>query len=297
MQFKKAIFYKLNTTFPGKPLEELEKHFRAEEYKPIAAQQSENFGWVEPAKDIDSSLIHHHKDIYLFCMRKEVKQIPASAVKEAVDQKVKAIEQTEGRKVFGKERTAIKDDVLSLMRPRALTKSEHVYGYIDSKHQILVVGASPGTADDFVQLLIDTLGTLGAVKLMGEESPSLVMNRWCTGVHPLCIQLTGDFKMEDSEGERSATIRNDGIYVTDLLEDGYLCSMIGIEYRQGFSAKLDKSIHLSSIKFNHDELASDSDLDSECLATRFNADLYLTTRELGDFYKDICDWFRINVEQ
>lgn len=293
MQFKKAIFYKLNTTFPGKPLEELEKHFRAEEYKPIAAQQSENFGWVEPARDIDSSLIHHHKDIYLFCMRKEVKQIPASAVKEAVDQKVKAIEQAEGRKVFGKERTAIKDDVLSLMRPRALTKSEHVYGYIDSKHQILVVGASPGTADDFVQLLIDTLGTLGAVKLMGEESPSLVLNRWCRGMHALNIQLTGDFKMEDPNDERSSTIRNDAAYITDLLEDGYWCSMASIDYQSDFTAKLDKQLHLSSIKFNHEALAGD---DIDCDLTRFNADLFITTRVFGDFYKDLCDWFSIKVE-
>lgn len=296
MQFKKAIFYKLTTTFPGKPIEELEKHFRAEAFKPIGSQQSETFGWVEPARDLDSALIHHHGDIYLFCMRKEVKQIPASAVKEAVGQRVKQIEQAEGRKVFGKEKTAIKDDVLSLMRPIALTKAERIYGYIDAKNQILVVGASPRLADDFVQLMIDTLGTLGAVKLMGEESPSLVLNRWCRGMHALNVQLTGDFKMEDPNDERSTTIRNDAAYITDLLEDGYWCSMASINYQDDIEAKLDKQLHLSSIKFNHDHLAGFDSDDTENEHIRFNTDLYITTRVLGDFYKDLCDWFSINVE-
>lgn len=292
MQFKKAIFYKLNTPFPGKPLEEVEKHFRAEEFKPVGSQDSEATGWISPVDRSDTNLIHHHGDIYLFCMRKEVKQIPASAVKEAVERRVNAYKEA-GYKVFGKERTAIKDDVLSLMRPKALTKSTHVYGYIDAKHQILVVGGSPGQADTFVELLIDTLGTLGAVRLMGEESPSLTLNRWCRGMHSLNLQLTGDFKMEDPQGERSTTIRNDGIHVTDLLEDGYWCSMIGISYQEDFEAKLDKSLHLAGIKFNHEALAGD---DIDCDLTRFNADLFITARVFADFYKDLCDWFKIKVE-
>jgi len=295
MWFKKAIIYHLSQQFP--PARALEGEFHKLKHQPIGNQESVCYGWSPVLKNTEGApLIYFMDHVSLFCMRKEEKQIPASIVKEALDHRVASIEQDEGRKVYGKEKTALKDDILSLLKPKAMAKATHVYGYVDIKRNILVVNGSPNQADAFVELLIETIGSLGAVKLMGEKNPATVMNDWVLGTPPEGIELTGDFKLEDPKEYRAVSIKSDHAHIDDLLEDGYWIKALGIKYGDYFTANFEKSLTLSGIKFRDEILKARDELDSETMS-RFNADMKLMTETIGHFYQSLIYWFEINQDK
>lgn len=299
MWFKNCHIYHLSS-----PFELSETDFanllENKRFHPVGRQDNESQGWVSPLNRHLEHLLHTANGCYLLCLRKEQKVIPASMVKESVEEKVKAIEEAEGRKVYGKERTAIKDDVLSLLKPKALTKSSHIFGYIDPRNHLMVVNAgSNSVADGFIQMLIDSLGSLGAVKMMGEENPSTIMNRWLLEGLPNDWQLTGQYELKDPQDERVAKFKDNETgnqLIGELLEDGYWIQKLGIRYKEQFNAIIQHDLQIKSIKFDDELLNENDEVESEQYA-RFDADFVLMTQTFAEFISDFTRQFQVNRDK
>lgn len=266
-------------------------------FSEVGRQESERVGWISPLNRNLEELVHTANGCHLLCLRREQKVIPASMLKERLEDRVHAIESTEGRKVYGKEKSALKDDILSLLKPNALTKSGHIFGYFDFRNNLLVVNAgSNAMADTFVQLLIDSLGSLGAVKLMGEENPSTIMNQWILSSLPAGWSLTGQYELKDPKDERVAKFKDNeanNALITDLIEDGYWVQKLGIRFHDYFSAIIQDSLQIKSIKYSDELVAENDDVDASEKYARFDADFVLMTQTLAEFIADFKKQFKV----
>ncbi|WP_223671145.1 recombination-associated protein RdgC [Kangiella shandongensis] len=299
MWFKNCFIYYLNEEFEHSQ-ESLEELLNNQSFKAIGRQETDAYGWVSPLGRGHEQLAFLSNGSYLLAMRKEQKVIPASMVKEALEERVAAIEEAEGRKVYGKEKATLKDDILSLLKPKALTKSSHTHGYIDTHHGLLVINAgSASAADAFVELLIETLGSLGAVRLMGEESPGSIMNQWLMDGLPEGLELTGQFDLQDPKDERVVKIKGaqDLELVHELLEDGYWVQKLGIRRDEEFSAVLTNDLLLKSIKFDDELLKDNDDIDAQDKLARFDADFVLMTQTMAQFIKELMQYFKVNMSK
>src|SRR5690606_41935145 len=72
----------------------------------------------------------------------ENKILPGSVVNELLAQKVAEIEEKEGRKLGGKARKRLKDDLLHELLPRAFVKTSRTDALLDLEHGFLAVDAS-----------------------------------------------------------------------------------------------------------------------------------------------------------
>lgn len=296
MWFKNCHIYLLNdetSEISDSLAEKLESH----RFSEVGRQESERVGWISPLNRTLEQLVHTANGCHLLCLRKEQKVIPASMIKERLEDRISAIEGTEGRKVYGKEKTALKDDILSLLKPKALTKSSHTFGYFDFKNNLLVVNAgSNAVADTFVQLLIDSLGSLGAVKIIGEENPSAIMNQWLLNGLPTGWELTGQYELKDPQDERVAKFKDNeanNSLITDLIEDGYWVQKLGIRYQDYFSAMIQHDLQIKSIKYFDELVAENDDVDTSEQYARFDADFVLMTQTLAEFIGDFKTQFKI----
>ncbi len=147
MWFKNLHLYRLSTPF-SLDAEALAEKLNEKRFQPCAKMAEESVGWVSPIHRSKDYLIHAASGCILLCMRREQKVIPASAVKEEVEEQVLAIQDETGRKVFSKEKQSIKEEVVAKMLPRAFTKSSHVYAYVDTKNHYLVINAASDKVAD-----------------------------------------------------------------------------------------------------------------------------------------------------
>jgi len=299
MWFRNLHLYRLTKPFELSP-EELDEKLAEKRFEPCGRQAEESVGWISPIHRSRDYLVHAASGCTLICMRREQKVIPASAVKEALEERVNAIQDETGRKVYSKEKQSLKEDILSLMLPKAFIRSTHIFAYIDTKRGYLVINAgSDKVADLFFELLVETIGSFGAVKLISDENPALILNHWVEQGLPEGWELTGDYELKDPKDERVAKFKDneaENIVIGDLLEDGYWVNKLGFRYKGQLRGMLQPELVVKSIKFTDELLAENEDVDGEDELVKFDADFALMTRTLGDFIKDIIELMKVNTK-
>jgi recombination associated protein RdgC len=297
MWFRNLHLYRLTNQFELTP-EALAEKLAEKRFVPCGRQAEESVGWVSPIHRSKDYLVHAASGCILFCMRREQKVIPSSAVKEAIEERVFAIQEEMGRKVYSKEKQSLKEDILSQMLPNAFARSTHIFGYIDTKRGYLVLNAgSDSVADVIFELLVESIGSFGAVKLVSEENPALIMNAWLENGMPEGWELSGDYELKDPQDERIAKFKDnesENIVLGDLLEDGYWVNKLGIRFNGQLRAMMLPDLQVKSIKFMDELLAENDDVEGEDELAKFDADFALMTRSLGDFIKEIMLLFKVN---
>ncbi|HDR1515044.1 TPA: recombination-associated protein RdgC, partial [Pasteurella multocida] len=75
----------------------------------------------------------------LLLAHKEEKILPAHVVKAELEQRIEQLEQKENRKLKKVEKQALKDDVVSMLLPRAFSKNQQTALWIDTENQLIYV--------------------------------------------------------------------------------------------------------------------------------------------------------------
>lgn len=296
MWFKNCHIYQIPTSFTLSADEFAEK-LEGRRFKPCARMADKTVGWVSPIHRNKDYLIHAAGGCILFCMRKEQKVIPASAIKEALEEKITAMQDDLGRKIYSKEKQSIKEDIVSMMLPNAFPRSSHIKAYIDIKNRILIIDAtSPAQVDEFYELLLESIGSFGAIQFIADENPASIMHQWIFDGSPQDWSLSGEYLLKEPKDERVARFKdNDGenFYVAELLKDGYLINRLGIHFKSLLQATVQDDLQIKGIKFNHELLKENDELGSEDEVVKFDADFALMTAALADFIESIREIFKV----
>ncbi len=302
MWFKNLHIYQLT-----KPLEfsaeELSDKLNDFRFKPCGKMADKSVGWVSPIHRHRDYLIHVASGCILFCMRKEQKMIPASVVKEALEEKVFELEEEFARKVYRKEKQSIKDDIVAMMLPNVFPRSSHIHAYFDTKKNRLFINASSAAqVDEFYELLTNTIGSFGGVQLVAEENPASVMSQWLKDRPPENWQLSGEYLLKDPQDERVARFKDQTVndvenhFVNDLIDDGYLLQKLGIKYKSYFKALIQDELQIKNLKFDDELVKENDELNSEDELVRFDADFALMTDTISDFTDDLIKTFKVNTK-
>jgi len=91
-------------------------------FQPCGKMDMGSMGWVPPLGRENDSLVHSTNNCIIFTARKEEKILPASVVREFVNDKVEEIETQQMRKVRKREKDEIREEVLLDLIPRAVVK-------------------------------------------------------------------------------------------------------------------------------------------------------------------------------
>ena len=160
MWFKNQRAYRLTSPFGLNP-EQLAEALAGATYTPCGKTQPLSLGWVPALGDDAETLVHAAGGRLLLCLRREEKLLPASVVREQLTARIGEIEREQGRKVYRKERLQLKDDIVQECLPRAFSRSNNVFAYLDTRSNWLFVdSASAGRAEELVGLLRESVGTL-----------------------------------------------------------------------------------------------------------------------------------------
>jgi len=290
MWFKNLHIYQIPSDF-SLSADELADKLDSRRFKSCGRMIDKTIGWVSPIHRSKEYLIHAAGGCILFCMRKEQKVIPPSAIKEAVEEKIANMQDEFGRKIYRKEKQTIKDDIVSMMLPNAFARSSHISAYFDTQNNLLVINASSATqVDEFYELLVETIGSFGALSFTGAENPSLILDQWIKQNPPEGWRLNGEYLLKDLNDDRVAQFKDyeaGNPFVADLLEDGYTTKRLGIGFKNQLTGIIQDDLQIKSLKFDDELLKESGDLKDEDGLVKFDTDFALMTASLAEFIGEL----------
>jgi len=244
-------------------------------------------GWARPLGRAGRMLTHAADGRLMICLRREDKALPASLVRERMEEKVFEIEEQAGRAVGRKERADIKEQVMRDLLPRALVKASHTYAYIDAKNSWLIVNAaSAKKAEELIMLLRKTMETLNVVLPQTAISPETAMTQWLMDD----ASLPQGFEVEDecelrSVGEVTSSIRCRYMDVVCKevrahVATGKRVHNMGMNWQGKLSFVLHDDLSIRRIRYDS-ELVEQADAGGDELA-QFDADFAIMSAELAE---------------
>lgn len=260
-------------------------------------------GFVPPiGRGEEAALTHAVQACTWFVLGAEDKLLPAAVVNDELYHRVQKIAEEEGRKVGGRERKRIKEDLLNELLPRAFTRSSRTSAYVDTTNLWLVIdSASRKNAEQLLTQIREALGSFPAVPTAPKESPRVLMTDWLTnGTLPAGLALGDEVELRDPSSNTGAIARCrrqdlESEELKEHLRNGKQVYQLGLVFDERISFVLGEDLVVRKLRFLDvvlDEL-SDSAPDA---AAEQDARFTLFTLELQRLLAKLDEWFGLAVD-
>jgi recombination associated protein RdgC len=296
MLFKNLCPYRLLEPFKLSP-EELEEKLAATAFQPCGSLDMQSRGWVPPMGKEGEQLVHVANGVYLLCLREEGKILPASVVREVLDERIAEREEKEMRKVRKREREQLKEEITFELLPRAFTRTRQAYAFIDTVSGWLVVDCgSWRQAEAFTEFLRECLGTLPIAPPATTDAPQSIMTDWLASEHlPGDIELGEEAVFEDpaTEGCEVRCKRQD-LHAEEIkghLKSGKRIRRLALSWSDRLSCVVDADYSIKRLKFTDMVKEAAGDRTPETFAEQFDADFTLLTLEVRRLLPRLMELF------
>lgn len=295
MLFKNVCLYRMDEplAYAG---EALEARLDEAGYTPCTRTELQSSGFAPVLDNGDPALAYLSGSGLMLRLREETKLLPASVIREAVDEQVARIEQQDGRKVRKRERDRIKDEVMFDLLPRAFSRNRSTWGYIDGPgHWLIVDAATWNRAEVFTERLRDAVRRLPIAPPRVQRSPQEVMTGWiASGRVPPDFSLGEDCVLADPnrEGAEVRCKRQDlaSPEIAAHLQAGKQVVRLSLLWNERLSFLLDADFSLKRIRFP--DLADDERDDAdETPEARFDGDFALMQLEFSGLIERLVQLF------
>jgi len=295
MWFKNIHIYRFLRPFTLSA-EDLHEQLTQEAFHPCGKMDMESLGWVSPLGRQSESLVHSINNCIIFSARKEEKILPATVVRDFVNEKVEEIETQQMRKVRKREKDEIREQVLLDLIPRAFSRSSYLSAYIDVTNGWLLIDTpSDKKAEELISFLRQTLGSLPVVPPNVQKAPANVMTQWLVNQNdcPPDIELADACVLTDQEGAVVNCKRQDLLAeeIQGHLEAGKLVTRLAVEWHERLGLILDDGLIIRRLQTLDLINTQIDDANIETPEQRFDADFAIMTLELAALIKRMFDIF------
>ena len=295
MWFKNARLYCLTRELDITP-EVLEEKLAAEGFAPCGGHDKSSLGWVSPLGREGEMLTHTVGRFTMICAQYQERLLPASVIRDVTDERVAALEERQGRKVYRRERREIQDDVFATLLPRAFVRNLQLHAYLVLQDRLLVINTtSAPRAEALLNLLRECLGSLPVALPEVKRAPSELMTRWlkerkatdkfvleqeCELYNPLDAANVVRCKGQDLHGDE----------LKSHLAAGKRVRSLGVSWNSVVSAVIDEDLMIKRLRFEgmREETANE-EVESE--VQKFDQEFALMTLELAGFFQSLFKAF------
>jgi len=252
MFFRNLSFFRFPTTHDFSQLEEL---LPEASLKPVGPLELSSTGFISPFGRGEEALSHRIGSAIWLAVGSENKILPGSVVNDLLAQKVAEIEEKEGRKLGGKARKRIKDDLLHELLPRAFVKTSRTDALLDLELGLLAVDSSSRkTAELVASEIRRALGSFPAIPPNAEVAPRSVLTSWIAGEPlPEGLVLGEECELKDAmDGGAVVKAQNQELISDEIakhLEAGKQVTKLALNLDDHVSFVLGEDLVVRKLKF------------------------------------------------
>jgi recombination associated protein RdgC len=289
MWFRNLIVYRLPADWAVSAAE-LEDHLSRRTLQPCGPFDMFSRGWVPPAAS--GRLLHTVNQQHLIALGVDQKLLPASVIRQVATERAAVQANEQGFPVSRRQMRDIKMRVTEELRARALTRRRVTRAWIDPQNGWFVIDAAGAArADELVETLRDTLGSLAVQFMETERSPQQAMSSWLVhGDAPSRFAIDQDLELQAADANK-ATVRYtrhplDVREVQGHIKAGKYPMKLGLTWSDRVSFMLTEKLQVKRLEFL--EMTKDSadggDVDA---AEQFDIDFAVMTGELARLLDDL----------
>jgi recombination associated protein RdgC len=294
MRFKQLQLFQLLDS-ARYPLDALLERLEPLAFKPCLPSMPSSIGWVSPLDEEGATLTRAANGYIMLCMQVEEKILPASVIRQTMDEKIKKIEALEDRKIRQQEKLTLKDEAVMTLLPKAFSKLTRVYGYIDIQNQWLVLGTTHGgKTEQFISLFKKSISE--KIHSLELKKLSPIMTRWLQGKSNLtAFSIEKNCLLQD-QNQQNRTIRcqQQDLFapsIQSLIKDGCEAKQLALFWHDRVSFVLADDFSLRSIQFQEAVITQIKDIEAETKQQQFDADFLILTDVLSSLLKDLLMLF------
>lgn len=289
--FKNAVIYRLkkeSVITSEDHIQELADELEKLRFTPCTSRDFSTCGWVPPLGELSDQLYHFANGQLLLTLRKEEKILPSQVIADELNKRVSKLEHQQTRRLKKSEKACVRDDVIYSLLPRAFTRNSTTNIWINMAQSLVVVDAgSVSRAEDALDVLRKTLGSLPVVPLMMQSPIELTLTEWVkTGKFPAGFTPGSEAELKGILGcDGVGFFRKQDLVSDEILthiEAGKVVVELSLGWQGRISFKLTDYFSIKRIKFSDDTLSQNDDIDREEAAHRFDADFVLMTGALNN---------------
>jgi recombination associated protein RdgC len=259
-------------------------------------------GFVPPVgRGEEVALVHTMKSCTLFTAGGEDKLLPAAVINDELRRKVDIIADEEGRKVGGRERKRIKEDLLTELLPRAFVRSSRLSAYVDTANHWLVIDTSSRkSAELLLTMTREALGSFPALPMAPEESPRVLMTDWlANGSMPAGLALGDECELRDPATATGAIAMcrrqdMDAEEIKEHLRNGKQVFKLGLVFDERISFVLGEDLVVRKLRFL--DVVMDALGDCEDAQAELDASFALMALELQRLLAKFAEWFGLQTD-
>jgi len=296
MWFKHLHLYRLHNgaTIPAS---DLEAALAEQVARSPGSQEARRVGWCPPAGRAGTALLHEMQGQRLMTLLRYERLLPASVVREELEERSADIEAQEGRKLRRQEKQELKEQIYEELLPRAFVRTQKVDLWWDTRRHLIAVNTSSRKrAEEALDLLRETLGSLKVTPLATQTLPMRAMTQWLADENsrPASLQL-GDqveLKAKGDDGVlRARQVDLDSDEIQQLLASGRQASRLAVESEGRLSYVLHDDLTLKSLRFSDAliDAANEVEDDGDALV-RLEADFMLMSEALAEEIERLIEW-------
>ena len=258
--------------------------------KPVGPLEQMSRGFVSPFGRDQPALSHRVGPALWLTLGGEDRLLPSSVINDEVQRKLAQLEQREGRKLGGRARKRLKEDVVHELLPRAFVRPSRLNASIDLAQGVVAVDTSSRkAAEGFLTELRHALGSFPALPLNAELSPRALLTGWIAGEPlPAGFALGDECELKDPvDGGAIVKCQRQELLGDEIrkhLESGKQVSRLALVFDDHVSFVLGEDLVLRKLKFLDGAVDQVENTERDSLNAELDARFALMSAELARLF-------------
>lgn len=295
--FRNLRYYHIDSVWPDSE-DAVSEHLAKAGFKTCGPLTERSSGWVPVDPDTGNSLARRLHGADLFRLRSQSRVLPNAVINEELENRIEEYRSRMNEAPPPREKRRLKAETKDELLPKALLKSERIWGYVDLKEKVLGIDASQNAAvERFLLRMRTPFDDLVVRPLQFMKPVNDLLTKIFLGDAPQQFALGRECKMQDA-GEVTSVVRWSQFDLSDKtirnhVANGMRLTHLAIEYDNVLSFVLDENGAISKLKFigveddNADEFDPLAKMDAEFVLMAGTMRLLLADLKklLGGFVK------------
>ena len=211
-------------------------------------------GWVPINPDGTQLLARRLNGADLLKLRSQSRLLPAAAINEALEERLEEYRVRMQEEPGRREKRRLKAETRDELLPKALLKSDRIWGYVDPGKQLIAIDtAQAAVAERFLDILRIPFDALSVKPLKYKQPVSELLARMFLGNIPAKFNIGRECRMQDA-ADAGSTVRWNDFDLSDAtirnhVADGMNLTHLAVEYDDVLSCVIDENGTLSKLKF------------------------------------------------
>ena len=285
MFFRNLTFFRFPTTV-AKSLAELDARLEECRLKPVGPSELMSRGFISPFGRDGATMSHRVGDAIWITLGGEDRLLPSAVVNDQLGRKLAEIEEKEGRRLGGRARKRLKEDIVLELLPRAFVRPVRCSATLDLEHGFIAVDTSSRkTAENLVSELRHALGSFPALPLNAEASVRAILTGWLAGeALPPGLSLGDECELKDPvDGGAVVRCSRHELQVDEIrqhLEAGKQVTRLALVLDDHVSFVLGEDLVVRKLKFLDGAVDQLEGTESDGVAAELDARFALMSGEL-----------------